>query len=82
MALVSGLLASVIVNWKALRGAGVMRICLIAMSVVIFVCLLLVSVDQYSADWYGNWEITSLAGEGGGYMAGLCLGLVLLPHAL
>ena len=45
MALVSGLLASVIVNWKALRGAGMMRICLIAMSVVIFVCLLLVSVD-------------------------------------
>ena len=45
MALVSGLLASVIVNWKALNGAGMMRICLIAMSVIIFVCLLLVSVD-------------------------------------
>ena len=82
MALVSGLLASVIVNWKALRGAGMMRICLIAMSVIIFVCLLLLSVERYSADGYGNWESISISGEGGGYMAGLCLGMVLLPHAL
>lgn len=84
MALTSGLLASVIVNWKALRGAGMMRICLIAMSVMIFVCVLMVSLGSYYDDWYdfNTWESTSLAGEAGGYIAGLCLGMVLMPHAL
>lgn len=82
MALVSGLLASVIVNWKALHGAGMMRFCLIAMSVMIFVCLLLLSVDQHWIDFFGTWDAISLAGEGGGYMAGICVGMLLMPHAL
>ena len=44
MALTSGLLAMVIVNWKALAGAGYMRICLIFMAVMVFVVLLLLSI--------------------------------------
>ena len=82
MALISGLFASVIVNWSALRGAGMMRICLMAMSVVIFVCLLLISVNTGYADYSGNWVDISIASEGGGYMTGICLGMVLMPHAL
>jgi len=45
MALVSGLLGSVIVNWNALQGAGYMRICLIFMMVVLFVVILLLSAN-------------------------------------
>ena len=79
MALISGLLASVIVNWGALKGAGMMRICLIFMMVFLFVILLLISA-------LGNagiaWLSISMAGEGGGFMAGLFLGMMLMPHAL
>jgi len=39
----SALIASVIVNWKALQGAGMIRICLIFMCIFIFVILLLLS---------------------------------------
>ena len=78
MALISGLLASVIVNWKALAGAGMLRICLIFMTIFLFVILLLLSADNYVANsFYG----ISLAGEGGGFMSGLCLGLMMMPFA-
>lgn len=80
MALTSGLLASVIVNWKALSGAGMMRICLIFMSVMIFVMILLLSSGQYDAGF--EWEGISMAGEGGGYICGIFLGMILMPHAL
>ena len=46
MALVSGLLASVIVNWKNLQGAGMLRVCLIFMMVMLFVILLILSANQ------------------------------------
>jgi hypothetical protein len=44
MALTSGLLSSIIVNWKALAGAGMVRVCLIFMTVMLFVLLLLLSI--------------------------------------
>ena len=43
MALISGMLGTVIVNWKALAGAGMMRICLIFMLVFMFIIVLLLS---------------------------------------
>jgi len=44
MSLISGLVSSVIVNWKVLAGAGMMRICLIFMMVFLFVILLMLSM--------------------------------------
>ena len=79
MALVSGLLASIIVNWKAMNGAGMLRIILIFMMVILFVVLLLLSVtNNVGFQWMG----ISLTGEAGGFMSGLCLGMILMPHAL
>ena len=79
IALVSGLLSSVIVNWKALQGAGYMRVCLIFMMIMLMVVILLLSV-QDNAGY--NWESISIAGEGGGFMAGIFVGMVLMPPAL
>ena len=45
MALVSGMLALVIRNWKALHGAGPMRICLIFIIVIIFVIFLIMTAS-------------------------------------
>ena len=44
MALTSGLIALVIVNFKALAQAGMLRVCLIFMAVMIFISLLLLSI--------------------------------------
>lgn len=79
MSLTSGLLASVIVNWKALAGAGCMRICLIFMCVFLFIILMLMS----STDAAGpGFEGISMTSEAGGFMAGLPMGMMLMPHAL
>ena len=43
MSLTSGLISSIIVNWKALAGVGFMRVCLIFMVVLLFLLLLLLS---------------------------------------
>ena len=43
MGLVSCLIGGVIVNWNALKGAGYMRICLIAMSVIMFIIIMMIS---------------------------------------
>ena len=45
MALVSGMLALVIRNWKSLAGAGPMRICLIFIIVLIFVIFLIMTAS-------------------------------------
>jgi len=45
MALVSGMLALVIRNWKALAGAGPMRICLIFIIVIIFLIFLIMPLS-------------------------------------
>ena len=79
MGLVGGLISLVIVNWNALKGAGCMRICLIFMIVILFVIVLLLSSQN---DAGIQWEGISMAGEGGGFMAGICLGMMLMPHAL
>ena len=79
MGLVGALISQVIVNWNALKGAGCFRICLIFMIVILFVIILLLS-SQGNAGI--QWEGISMAGEGGGFMAGICLGLMLMPHAL
>lgn len=44
MALTSGLMTSVIVNWKVLAGAGMIRVCLIFMTVFLFIILLILSI--------------------------------------
>ena len=43
MGLISGMIGSVIVNWKALAGVGMMRACLIFMMVLMFVICLILS---------------------------------------
>ena len=48
MALVSGMLALVIRNWKALHGAGPMRICLIFIIVIIFIIVLIGTASSIS----------------------------------
>ena len=45
MALVSGMMALVIRNWKALHGAGPMRICLTFIIVIIFVIFLIMTAS-------------------------------------
>ena len=79
MALVAGLISMVIVNFKALAGAGYMRICLIFMVVVLFVIMLLLSVQADAVP--GVFVGISLPAEGGGFMAGLGLGMMLMPYA-
>lgn len=79
MALVSGLIGMVIVNWKALAGAGYMRICLIFMSVILFVVMLLLSVQSDAVP--GIFVGISLPAEAGGFMAGIGLGMMLMPYA-
>ena len=81
MGLVAGMLGSVIVNWKALAGAGYLRICLIFMMVFLMVILLLLSANKPSPSWRGDWEAISLAGEGGGMMAGIGFGMMLMPYS-
>lgn len=49
MGLVSGMLGSIIVNWKALAGAGMLRICLIFMMVFLIVILLILSANKPAA---------------------------------
>ena len=80
MGMVSGMVSGVIVNWKALQGAGMMRICLIFMMVFIFIILLLISSGSANVGY--RWEAISLSGEGGGFMAGFGLGMMLMPYAL
>lgn len=46
MSLTSALISSIIVNWKALHGAGMIRVCLIFMCVFLFVMLLLLSIQN------------------------------------
>ncbi len=79
MALISGMLGTVIVNWKALAGAGMMRVCLIFMLVFMFIIVLLLSSQSNAGI---SWEGISMTGEAGGFMAGLPLGMMLMPHAL
>ena len=81
MGLVSGMLGSVIVNWKVLAGAGYMRICLIFMMVFLIVILLILSASKPAPDGIGDWEAISLASMGGGCMAGLGLGMMLMPYS-
>jgi len=80
MALISGMLATVIVNWNALQGAGMMRICIIFMLVVLFVLMLLITVqpDVFPGRFVG----VSLTAEAGGFMSGLGVGMMLMPYAL
>ena len=80
MALISGMLAGVIVNFKVLAGAGHLRICLIFMTIGLFVMMLMLSANKDAPGI--QWEAISMAGEGGGFIAGLCLGLVMMPFAL
>ena len=77
--LTSALMASVIVNWKALAGAGCMRICLIFMCVFLFVILLLLSATDGAGV---GFESISMSAEAGGFIAGLGLGMMLVPYAL
>lgn len=53
MGIVAGMLGTVIVNWKALSGAGYLRICLIFMMVMIMVILLMLSANKISPDPIG-----------------------------
>ena len=80
MGLVSGMLGSIIVNWKALAGAGMMRICLIFMMTFLIVILLLLCANKPAAGI--DWETVSLASMGGGCMCGIGLGMMLFPFAL
>ena len=80
MGLVSAMLGMVIVNWKVLATAGMLRICLIFMLVFLFIIVLMVSasVPAISIGFKG----VSMAAEGGGFMAGIGLGMMLMPYAL
>lgn len=80
MGLVSGMLGSIIVNWKALAGAGMLRICLIFMMVFLIVILLILSANKPAAGT--EWETVSIASLGGGCMVGIGLGMMLFPYAL
>ena len=80
MGMVSGLLGSIIVNWKALAGAGYMRIILIFMMVFLFIILLILSAGDTPVGI--QWQNLSMASEGGGFMAGIGLGMMLCPFAL
>ena len=80
MALVSGLLALVIRNWKPLNGAGqggMLRVCLIFIIVMIFIVVLMLTASAASPG--RDFNGTDLGGEGGGFMAGLWLGMVMMP---
>ena len=79
MSLTSGLLAGIIVNWQALAGAGMMRICLIFMSIFLFVIILLLSMTD---DAGPGFESISMASEGGGFMVGIGMGMMTMPYAL
>ena len=79
MAMVSGMLGGVVVNWKALTGAGMLRICIIFMLVFLFVILLVLSAKD---DIGPSFVAISLTAEAGGFMAGLGLGMMMMPHAL
>ena len=79
MAWTSALISGIIVNWKLLAGAGMIRICLIFMCVMLFVVLLCLSIS-YDADY--DFRQISLTAEAGGFMAGFGMGMMLMPHAL
>ena len=80
MALVSGMLGTVIVNWKALHGVGMMRICIIFMLVMLFVVILLLSAQPDALP--GRFKGVSMTAEAGGFMSGLGLGMMMMPYAL
>lgn len=80
LGMVSGMISGVVLNWKALQGAGMMRICLIFMMIFLFVILLMLSAGDTFVGF--RWEAVSMASEGGGFMAGFGLGMMLMPFAL
>ena len=77
MAMVSGLLALVIRNWTALKGAGPLRIILLFVIIFLFIIFLLLTASTQDAG--PEFMGIDFAGEGGGFMAGLWLGMVLMP---
>ena len=77
MALLSGLLALVIRNFHALGSAGPLRICLIFFIVIIFVIFLIMTASSESPGQ--SFSGVDLAGEGGGFMSGLWLGMMIMP---
>lgn len=80
MGIVAGMLGSVAINWNALAGAGMLRICLIFMMAFLIVILLLLTANSQLAGL--QWESVSIAGMGGGCMVGIGLGMMLFPYAL
>ena len=80
MALVSGMLGSVIVNWKALHGVGMMRVCIIFMVVMLFVVILLISAQPDAIPHI--FKGVSMTAEAGGFMSGIGLGMMMMPYAL
>ena len=80
MGLVSAMLGMVVVNWKVLASAGMLRICLIFMLVFLFVIVLILSASPPAI--YPYFKSVSMAAEGGGFMAGIGMGMMLMPYAL
>jgi len=80
MALVSGMLGTVIVNWKALHGVGMMRVCIIFMVVMLFVVILLISAQPDAVPHF--FKGVSMTAEAGGFMSGIGLGMMMMPYAL
>ena len=77
MGLVSGLMALVIRNWTALKGAGPLRFILLFVTIFLFIIFLLMTASTQNAG--PQFSGIDLAGEGGGFMAGLWLGMMLMP---
>ncbi len=57
-----------------------MRICIIVMIVVLFVLMLLISVQPDVVG--GRFVGVSLTAEAGGFMSGLGVGMMMMPYAL
>ena len=73
---IAAMVACVIVNWKALEPIGMMRVCLLFILIMIFIMLLLVSSATITGSPY--FDSSSMYSNFGGFMVGLCLGMMIM----
>ena len=74
----AALTSNIILNWTAIEQLGGCRFCLVLINLLIMGLVIMVT---YTPDITTGFERNSLSAEGGAYIVGLFLSLILLPAA-
>jgi hypothetical protein len=74
----AALTSNIILNWQAIHQVGGCRFCLVFMNILVMGLVIMVT---YSPQIARGFDRNSMAAEGGAYIVGLFLSLILLPTA-